>query len=389
MMNARTQKRGPGFRVNASRTILVFSVFALLSRMPIDAAPLDEKLVRESQEAMEKADPFMGDWQGSFTQKNNKRSSPLVAQVVALGKGRYHATLLPEFDKRTTPIASLEGRRDGDTVRFIGWGDVSCYRGPDWDGLIEEGKFTGSVPAREGGTFELHKVVRISPTLGAAPPVGAIVLFDGKNFDQWESFRRAAPSKSPAGKGAARKGGTAKSDPSQPAASKPAPAKSALRIPAPVKWVIVDDAMHPTSGSGSVFTKQKFMHFKLHVEFRTPFMPEKREQDRGNSGVLFHRREVQVLDTYGLGGRDKECGAIYARVAPLVNLCAPPLQWQTYDITVEAPDKNANARLTVLHNGVTVHEGLDLGPLTEPTGIELQNHGNPVAYRNVWLVELP
>jgi hypothetical protein len=337
----------------------------------------------------------MGDWQGTFTQRN-KKTWPLVAQVVALGKGRYHATVLPAFDKRATPIASLEGRREGDTVRFVGWGDVSDYCGPDWAAVIENEKFTGSVPAREGGAFEMRKVVRLSPTLGAKPPAGAVGLFDGTNFDNWESFIRqtppkaAAAGKAAASKTAGKKGAAKKADaPKQSADTKAAPKKMVPRIPGPVKWIIADGAMKPTPGAGSVFTKKKFTQFKLHVEFRTPFVPEAREQARGNSGVKVHGAEVQVLDTYGLGGRSKECGAVYARVAPLVNMCAPPLQWQTYDITVQAPQKDANARLTVLHNGVMVHDALDIGPIKEATTVELQDHANPVQYRNVWLVELP
>ena len=90
--------------------------------------------------------------------------------------------------------------------------------------------------------------------------------------------------------------------------------------------------------TGSIVTKKKFSDFKLHLEFRTPFMPEKHGQARGNSGVYLQGRyEVQVLDSYGLEGLDNECGGIYKVGRPLVNMCAPPLQWQTYDITFRAP----------------------------------------------------
>ena len=295
------------------------------------------------------ADPFMGDWQGVFKQQNGP-TTPLVAQVIALGDGRYHANFLPEFDKRVERIASLEGRVEGGAVRFFGWGDVSAYRGPDWQGVIANGTFTGKVPSRHGGTFHLEKVVRLSPTLGAKPPAGAVVLFDGTSFDSWAS---------------SQKGGGA------------------------VKWDLADGAMIVKPGTPSITTKGTFTYFKLHLEFRTPFKPKAREQERGNSGVSLHRREVQVLDNYGLEGRDKECGGLYNRVAPLVNMCAPPLQWQTYDITVPPPGKDGKARLTVLHNGVKILDGHELGGNLRPTTIRLQEHGNRIGYRNIWLVELP
>jgi len=126
------------------------------------AAPSEAAPKRAAAAVAEMSDPFMGDWQGTFTSRK-RRETALVAQVIALGKGRYHANLLPEFDGRVEIIATLEGQREGDTVRFSGWGDVSAYRGPDWNGLIKEGVFTGDVPGREGGTFALRKVVRLSP----------------------------------------------------------------------------------------------------------------------------------------------------------------------------------------------------------------------------------
>ena len=322
--------------------------FVAMHFATVAAQQPDEALAQESRRDLEQADPFMGDWQGYFRQRNRKTSAPLVAQVVALGKGRYHATLLPAFDQRTMPVASLEGQRDGDFVRFFGWGDVSSYCGPDWEGVIEGDRFRGSVPAREGGTFELEKVVRVSPTLGAQPPAGAVVLFDGSNLDAWEKRQRL--------------------------------------LSAPAAWKIENSAMEVTRGGGSIQTRQKFENYRLHVEFRTPLMAEAREQSRANSGVYCHNTEVQVLDTYGLAGRSLECGGIYHRRDPLVNMCRPPRQWQTYDITVETPE-GANSVMTVAHNGVVIHERLDLGRRVQPTSILLQDHGNAVQYRNIWLVE--
>ena len=203
-----------------------------------------------------------------------------------------------------------------------------------------------------------------SKALGARPPAGAIVLFDGTGFEQWKH---------------AKKGDNE-----------------------PVQWKLVDGAMEVTR-SGSLITKRKFSDFKLHMEFRTPFMPEARGQGRGNSGVYLQGRyEVQILDSYALEGLHNECGGIYKVARPQENMCAPPMQWQSYDITFHAPrfdaagNKTADARVTVLHNGVKIHDNVEIpkpttaaldNNITEPGGVYLQDHGNPVQYRNIWLVE--
>jgi hypothetical protein len=140
----------------------------------------------------------------------------------------------------------------------------------------------------------------------------------------------------------------------------------------------------------------------MHLEFRTPYMPQARGQGRGNSGVYIQGRyEVQVLDSFGLEGADNECGGLYKQRAPLVNMAFPPLAWQTYDIDFTAPrfdaagKKTHNARITVRHNGVVVHNDVEITAKTgggapegrEARPIKLQDHGNPVHYRNIWIVE--
>jgi hypothetical protein len=132
-------------------------------------------------------------------------------------------------------------------------------------------------------------------------------------------------------------------------------------------------------------------------------MPSARGQGRGNSGVYLQGRyEVQVLDSYGLSGQDNECGGIYKVGRPIVNMCAPPLTWQTYDIEFRAPRfdaggvKTADPVITVHHNGVLVQDELIVAGstgaalnanATQPGGIYLQDHGNPVQYRNIWVLE--
>ena len=149
-------------------------------------------------------------------------------------------------------------------------------------------------------------------------------------------------------------------------------------------------------------TTDRFRDYTLHLEFRTPFMPKARGQGRGNSGVYYQGRyETQVLDSFGLDGKNNECGGIYQKADPKVNMCLPPLVWQTYDAELtnavsEGGKVAKNARLTLKHNGVVVHDDLEFkgktgGARNEPEGtpgsISLQGHGNPLQYRNIWIVE--
>ena len=130
-------------------------------------------------------------------------------------------------------------------------------------------------------------------------------------------------------------------------------------------------------------------------------MPYARGQGRGNSGVYIQQRyEVQILDSFGLDGVANECGGVYRQQAPDVNMCLPPLSWQTYDIHFtaarwnSASHKIANARLTVYHNGEPIHLNRELPEKTgagqkespDPRPIHFQHHGNPVHFRNVWIV---
>ena len=196
----------------------------------------------------------------------------------------------------------------------------------------------------------LKKIERKSPTLGAKPPKGAIVLFDGKTADNFKGGR------------------------------------------------MTDDGLLMAGAT----SKQKFQSFTLHMEFQTPFKPAARGQGRGNSGFYAQGRyEIQILDSFGLEGRDNECGGIYSVGPPDVNMCLPPLSWQTYDVdfqTAQFKDgkKVKDAVLNVRHNGVLIHKDrvadhkttaapVNEGP--EPGPIFLQNHGNPVRFRNIWVVE--
>jgi hypothetical protein len=265
------------------------------------------------------------------------------AQVIALGDGKFHivgwAPGLPGTSEEAEKKVEVDAKRDGEQVTFDSDG---------WKGSIVRGELTGTND--EGRTWRLKKVERKSPTLGAKPPPGAIVLFDGTNVAAWQN---------------------GKMDP-----------RGFLQC--------------------GVKSKQAFGDMTLHVEFRTPFQPSARGQGRGNSGVyLQDRYECQVLDSFGLTGENNECGAIYTIARPRVNMCFPPLSWQTYDIDFQAAkfapggQKSKNAIVTVRHNGVLVLDHVDVPKSTgggamespQPGPIQLQDHGNPVFYRNIWVVE--
>lgn len=207
-------------------------------------------------------------------------------------------------------------------------------------------------------------------TAGALPgqaPSDAIVLFDGKNSDDWvyADGRRS-------------------------------------------EWPIVDGTLACKSGTGNIYTRHKFSDAQIHVEFATPLMPQAHGQARANSGVYLQGRyEIQILDsvnnpTYANGS----CGALYGQYAPLVNVCRPPKQWQTYDIIFHAPRCGAEKKIvnpgtvTVLHNGVLVQDHVTIRGRTTSSDdtdvctdgpLMLQDHQHPdvketfMQFRNIWI----
>lgn len=196
----------------------------------------------------------------------------------------------------------------------------------------------------------------------AAPPADAVVLFDGKDISGWVSA------------------GTDK----------------------PAGWKVENGYME--ARGGNICSKRTLTDFQLHIEFWLPLMAEATGQARANSGVYLQGSyEIQVLDSYRLVSQPNDCGAIYGVAAPLVNACRPPETWQTYDAFFAAPRfddkgaKTASARVSVLHNGVWIHEGVEIPQPTTaamdrdikaPGPIMLQDHGCPVRYRNIWIRNL-
>ncbi|HEV2973251.1 MAG TPA: DUF1080 domain-containing protein [Pirellulales bacterium] len=286
--------------------------------------------------------------------KIGEETMKMGAQVIALGNHEFEATgfhggLPGDGWSRGDKSQKGKGKTNSDVTEF---------NGEHGTGTIKDGTLT--ISDENGNKIaDLKKVERQSPTLGAKSPEGAIVLFDGTSADAW---------------------------------------KKGKIVEGNLLW----------NGATS---KQAFGDFTLHVEFRCPYMPDARGQARGNSGVyLQDRYEVQVLDSFGLEGKDDDCGGIYKIAQEKVNMSFPPLAWQTYDIDFTAArfdaegKKTGNARTTVKHNGVVVQDDLEL-PHVTPGGafgdekpaqganmtkgpIYLQDHGgDPVVFRNIWVVE--
>jgi hypothetical protein len=270
-------------------------------------------------------------------------------QVIALGDDNFRAVVYPgglpgagwSGDKSTKE--EFESKRDGDKINIVAKG---------WTLITIDG--ASAVLKRGNEAFELKKIQRQSPTLGAKAPAGAKVLYGG-------------------------------------------PEDAA-------KWKNGHVDARGLLAAGCV-SQDTFKDCTLHVEFFLPFKPLGRGQDRGNSGVyLQDRYECQVLDSFALKGENNECGGFYQQFAPSVNMCYPPLAWQTYDIDFVAAkfdaagNKTDKARVSVRHNGVLIHDNIELAKPTPGGGlsgkdnadagpIQLQGHGNPVFYRNIWIVE--
>lgn len=291
--------------------------------------------------------PFQGEFRGWMAGSHPRRATRTAGlHVVALGGGEFGAAIyaggLPGEGWFGGARELLTGQRVGEELTLAG-GPWRLSVTPD------TARLTGSDDALLG---EFQKVHRVSPTIGARPPVGATVLFDGRATPHFLD-----PKVTPEG------------------------------------WLL--PGTETTTAYGD---------FRLHAEFRLPYKPYARGQERGNSGFYLQSRyEVQVLDSFGLEGVENECAALYRTRRPEFNMCYPPLTWQTYDVDFTTPrfdpqgQKVAEMRISVWHNGVLVHRdamiphktgaGQPEGPQPLPT--KLQDHGNPVVFRNLWLVEKP
>jgi hypothetical protein len=286
---------------------------------------------------------LMGEFVGEITPVEGGKEQ-LGLQLRSLGDGSFDAQSflggLPGQDKHKPKAIRMIGRRSEDFVVLSG--------GP-WVMIVE--KEHCLLLDRKGNKIgTLNRLYRQSPTMGALPPKGSMILFDGSNVDQ---FTKAQMTKD---------------------------------------GLLMEGAD----------LKPMFQDFNLHVEFCVPYMPKAQGQSRGNSGLYLQSRyECQVLDSFGLDRLYNGLGSLYTFKAPDVNMAFPPLSWQTYDVQFTAPrwaadgSKVRNAHITSWVNGVKVQDNVDLpnktgaGKQEEPTllPIRFQDHGDPVRFRNMWLVD--
>lgn len=299
-----------------------------------------------------KVDNVQGLYEG--TVKTGQGEQKAEARLVAIGKGSYKLLVrIPAADAKVTKI-ELAGKTDGDAVQFAGKSADGQWKAQWADSAVK-----GTIG--EGGGFEFKRVVRQSPTLGAKPPEGAIVLLDGKNFDE--------VTKKPLSGGAEQ------------------------------EWKHTDQGAIQVP-KGGMNSKRTFDgSIKIHVEFKNPLMPEATGQARGNSGVyLPNGEEIQVLDSFGMttyeGGG---CGGMYRYKDPdafdeFSLASAPPLQWQTYDVEYRVQKEDGKLvgkpRVTVYHNGIKIHDNFELRNNPRPGTLHFQDHGNAVEYRNIWVVPM-
>ena len=329
------------------------------------------------------------------TWKTAAGQGKLVARVVALGNNTYKVFAIQHLDGGKTAKAEMDGKLDGERVVF---------QGKEWSATYADAALAGKIGA--DGTLAAKRTDPKSPTLGKKPPKGAVVLLDGKSFT--EMVRRSANWYLD---DMSKDGWAVWEVPVRTiVANQPATWPDKANA-VPEGWTLTKDRRRvdtvigigedgsirvPRGGMGS---KNQFEgSLDIHVEFRCPFQPTARSQGRGNSGVYLPcGQEIQVLDSFGMttykGGG---CAGLYGQKDPdafdTFSLASyPPLVWQTYDIEyrVQRDTKGkptGKPRLTVLHNGIKVHDNVELNRSPRKGGFHFQDHGNPVRYRNIWVL---
>lgn len=298
-------------------------------------------------------DPLMGVYEGFWTAKDGSKGR-VTAQVRPVGGGKHDGFVALYNSKTLEGVLKLspgEGKFEASSVKSPGG-----MLAPELSGSaeIQKGKLTGLFKGEFGeGKFEASLAHPTSRRLGAKPPKHGKMLFDGKPAaDAWTDFH----------------------------------------------WKLTPEGTMIVQ-NGDIHAKDNFANFLLHVEFRTPLMPEAQGQARGNSGVYLQSKyEVQVLDSFGLFPlQNNDCSAVYSLKAPEINACLPPGEWQSYDITYVAANaaRKTGPTITVVFNGVKVIDKYELPKSVLEKGttsadasggfLKLQDHGNPVEYRNIWV----
>lgn len=333
--------------------ILIILPMILLARM---AAAGDMTLKQVADPPVYPQAPHMGAYLGTL-KVDRIHAMPATATVVPMGQDTYRVNVVarPIEPGREGLFLDLRALIVGPDAQVGGWSG-----GHAWTGMIRSGQLT--LGTRHNMSLELERVTRVSPTLGAAPPEGALVLLP------FEPGVRPETSAWTNGEWEPREDGS-------------------LRV---------------VPGKGANRTVREFSDVRLHVEFMLPLREDKVGQARTNSGVFLNDAyEVQVLDSFGVQPTSGDCGSIYNLARPRVNASLPPGEWQTYDIEFRAPRLNAEGelieppRLTVHHNGVLIHDDVEVpfntrnddDPHRARGPIVLQDHGDELFFRNIWVVE--
>ncbi len=283
---------------------------------------------------------IQGEYSGQVTHLNTSKET-FALQIVALGLGSFQGVIfhggLPGAGWTGGSRLTLSGILTNDKVVLSGQGYSLNING---DSAVGQNNL--------GEKIRLLKIFRQSPTLNANAPTGSKILFDGSNTEAWVNGKI--------------------------------------------------DARHFLMCGTE--TKDHFTSFTLHGEFRVPFKPQARDQERGNSGIFIFDQggvfEIQILDSFGKDTAANECGSLYLINTALLPMSFPPLAWQTYDIYYQAAkynlagQKTDSAYVTVLLNGVIIHNHrLAKIYRSEPAGtasISLQDHSNPIFFRNIWIL---
>lgn len=331
---------------SCARFCRIYLVFAALAFNTLGCA----QEYATAEEAAKHPDfAYQGEYVGEIILAEKVKAARMGIQLAARGDGKFEGFIYPgglPGDGWTPEVGGRQpimAKRIGGHVQTEPFGSVTFRH--------EEGVLIArdSDGAKQGVLARVH---RTSPTEGKSPPEQAVVLFDGTNLDKWRDGARMVESD------------------------------------------LLAHGARSADDYGDMY---------LHLEFKTGFMPDARGERRNNSGVYIQDRyEVQILDSFGMSDHASMNAALYREKAPMLNMSFPPLQWQTYDILFRAPrfddagKKTENARITIFHNGMLVHDDLELkggtgrGGTREEVSKEhlfLQNHTGPVHFRNVWLVE--
>ena len=324
-------------------SLTLFLALSVIGHGRVNAEEVDARLTINDISKVDRDFHLMGEYQGVISTEHGH--CPHGLQVVAMGQGEFggmsYKCGLPGTGWNKQDRSSVSGKREDDRLQL---------HSDDLRFEVVDGFATAFNKAGQK-VGKLGKVHRASPTLGMPAPPNALTLFDGTDTKAFKNGK------------------------------------------------MTEDGLLKEGTE----LLSKFRDYTLHVEYRLPYMPNARGQARSNSGLYLQSSyEVQILDSFGLEGIENEAGALYRYQRPNQNMSLPPLQWQTYDLTFRSPrfdaagEKIQNARITVLHNGVAVHDDFEVERKTgagrpeadtlRPT--KFQDHSNPVRFRNIWLIDL-